>query len=209
MALLTLGEMTSRILNETSRDSSLTTNVQNALVTAIKELEQEQFWFFETNTQLTLEANTNSVILPANFNSLGTLRLLIGTTYFSDASGFTMTTPHRMRQLQRILNQPGRPYCYALYGDSIMVHPYPNDTYTLDMDYYCKDVTYPVVYGDNSIWFDDQTQDLTRYKALAIFYRDTLQSEENANVYEAKAAQSLSFLRAKNNKREVITRLSI
>lgn len=205
---VTLGQLAARILRETARDPSFTDAVNDSIVTAIKELEREQYWLFETNANLTLSANTNSVALPVNFAEVSTLRLLVNDTYMTEVYGFTPVTNHEIFNLTR-QDITGVPYMWAIYNNSIYVYPWAYDDYTLDLRYFYKDTTYPVNYTDTSIWFGDQTEDLTRYKALATSYRDSLQAEEKALFYEQKAADSIANMRIKNNQRRTINRLAI
>lgn len=205
---VTLGQLTARILRETARDVSFEQSVNDAIVTAIKELEREQYWLFETDTTLTLLENTNSVLLPPNFAEVSTLRLLYNGTYMTEVYGFTPVTNHEIFNFTR-QDITGVPYMWAIYNDSIYVYPWAYADYQLDLRYFYKDTNYPTEYQDNSIWLGDLTEDLTRYKALAIFYRDSLQAEEKAMFYEQKAADSVANMRIRNNQRRTINRLSI
>ena len=205
---VTFGQMTARILQETARDSSMETAVQNAIVTAIKELEREQYWLFEKETNLLLLDGTDNVDLPDDFAELSTLRILVNGIYKTQMFGFTPVTNHEIFNYVR-QNNPGVPYMWSLFGNKIYVFPLADGDYTLNMHYYYKDVTYPSDYGDTSVWLGDLTEDLTRYKALTIFYRDSLQAEEKAIFYEQKANSSIGNMRIRNNQRLQINRLSI
>jgi hypothetical protein len=55
----------------------------------------------------------------------------------------------------------------------------------------------------------DFTQDVTRYKARGIFYRDSLQSPELAASEFEKANVSLSQLRLRSSQRSTINTLSM
>lgn len=206
---VTFGQMAARILRESARDVSFQTAVEDSIITAIKELEREQFWLFEKDTTLTLTANSDSVALPDDFVSLSTARLLVGTTYYTEVYGFVPVTNHEIYNYSRTQGQTGIPFCYAIFGNNLVVYPAAADDYPIDLRYFHKDETYPVNYNDTSIWLGDLTADLTRYKALAIFYRDELQGEEKAQFYEAKAAAAVNNLRMRSNQRQTVYRLSI
>ena len=205
---VTFGQMTLRILRETSRDASMEEGVQDAIVTAIKELEREQYWLFEKVGDIALLEGTDNVDLPADFAEMSTLRLLFNDTYRTQMFGFTPVTNHEIFNFVR-QNNPGVPYMWSIYGDKIYVYPFASGDYTLNLHYYYKDTVYPSLFSDSSIWLDDLTEDLTRYKALAIFYRDSLQAEEKAMFYEQKADAAVSNMRIRNNQRLQINRLSI
>jgi hypothetical protein len=205
---VTFGQMTARILRETSRDDTFIESVQDSIVTAIKELEIEQYWLFEKSASLTLFANTNSVILPLDFVSLSGIRILINGIYYAQGRGFNNVTSEEIFRFT-IQDTSGIPYIWAIFNNQIYVHPYSIDDYTIEIFYFQKDPVYPVNYTDSSIWLGDMTEDLTRYKALAIFYRDTLQSEEKGQFYESKAIDIINNRRRNNNQRQVINKLSI
>lgn len=206
---VTIGQMIARILRETNRDDSFQISVQDAIITAIKELEKEQYWLFEKSDQLPVIPNTNTVPLPDDFVSLIDLRLIFNDVYYSSTNGFVGVTYNDMRSYQNILNLSGMPNRWALYGNNIVLSPTPPDNYILDIDYYYKDVVYPVNYDDTSVWLGDLTEDLTRYKALANFYRDTLQAEEKAMFYINRAQEFITNMNIRNNTRQRINRLSI
>jgi hypothetical protein len=205
---VTFGQMTLRILRETSRDASMEEGVQDAIVTAIKELEREQYWLFEKVGDIALLEGTDNVDLPTDFAEMSTLRLLFNDTYRTQMFGFTPVTNHEIFNFVR-QNNPGVPYMWSIYGNKIYVYPFASGNYTLNLHYYYKDTVYPSLFSDSSIWLDDLTEDLTRYKALAIFYRDSLQAEEKAMFYEQKAENAVSNMRIRNNQRLQINRLSI
>lgn len=206
---VTFGQLAARILRETARDISFQTAVEDSIITAIKELEREQLWLFEKDTTLTLTANSDSVALPDDFVALSTARLLVGTTYYTEVYGFVPVTNHEIYNYARTQGQTGIPFCYSLFGNNLVVYPGAADTYSIDLRYFHKDATYPSAYGDTSIWLGDLTADLTRYKSLAIFYRDELQAEEKAQYYEVKAQAAVNNLLIRNNQRQTINRLSI
>lgn len=205
---VTFGQMVARILRETARDDSFQQSVEDAIVTAIKELEIEQYWLFETDALLTLYENSNSITLPNDFSAVSTCRLLVGDTYYTEIYGFVPVTNHEIFNYAR-QQVTGIPFVWSIFSNQIYVYPWASGDYTVDLHYFYKDATYPVNYTDTSIWLGDLTEDLTRYKALAIFYRDSLQAEEKAQFYDAKATQIINNRRTNNNQRSTINRLSI
>lgn len=200
--------MTDRILRETARDVSMETGAQDAIVTAIKELEREQYWLFEKETNLDLLDGTDNTALPADFAEMANLRLLVNDTYRTQTFGFTPVTSYELFNYVRQYSA-GVPYIWSIFANKIYVYPVASGDYTLNMHYYYKDVVYPSNYGDTSIWLGDLTEDLTRYKALANFYRDSLQAEEKSMYYDQKANTSIGNMRIRNNQRLQINRLSI
>ena len=72
-----------------------------------------------------------------------------------------------------------------------------------------KDQTILATIRTKGVWFNDQTIDVVRNKALEVFYRDTLQSPEIANSYVPIYQDYSAALSAKNNKRQVFNILSV
>jgi hypothetical protein len=227
---LTFGQMTSQILSETYRDASFSTQVQNAIVSAIKELEIEELFINSKFALIPVLPRTNVVPLPADFISVLQLNLLIGTgtspdgsppspppppplqpgTYsvINASSGFSECTFYDLQTYRYQFWENGTPGRWALFGNDLYLHPWADNYYWIDMWYYYRD-NYPVYPQDTSIWLDDFTQDVTRYKARGIFYRDSLQSPELAASEFEKAGVALSQLRLRNSQRSTINNLSM
>jgi len=209
---LTFGQMRDQILAETYRDATFQTAVENAIVSAIKELEIQQLFINQTFQQLTLNQGSNTVNLPADFMSVLMMVLLDsgGTTVYTEASGFKQVPFWDLQTFQyQNIGVPSNPGLWSIYDGQIWVYPIAQQSYLLDLYYYNKDATYPSNYNDTSIWLGDYTQDVTRYTARGIFYRDSLQSPELAASEFAKAADVLAKLKLRNSQRATINTLSV
>ena len=211
---LTFGQMTAQILLETYRDDSFSTQVQNAIVSAIKELETEELFLNQKYAQISVPEQTFFVPLPEDFVSalLLTLSNGNGDTIYTSATGFKETTMWELETYKsRQGQQQGIPGFWALYGTNIHLWPAPaigDTTYVLNLWYYFRDGTYPSNPNDTSIWMDDFTQDVTRYTARGIFYRDSLQSPELAASDMQKAQDALNRLKIRNSQRENLNNMS-
>lgn len=215
---LTYSQMAQQILSETFRDQSFLPNVNNAIVSAIKELEIQELFINQTYVQITLPMNAFFVQLPPDFISMLMVTLQAngsgppgtpGVTIFTEATGFKEITFYTLQtyQYQYNYNVPCNPGNWALYEDQLWVYPQAQNDYFLNLFYYFRD-PYPVNPDDTSIWMGDFTQDCCRYKAKEIFYRDTLQSEELAMSNQMKYESALSILKLRNSQRENINTLS-
>lgn len=210
----TFGGMTERILAETYKDPSFTVQVQNAIVSAIKELETEELFLNQKYVQLTIPAGTDSVLLPEDFISVLTMTLQYanGTSVFTQSTGFKETTMYELITYRtNNVSNYGIPGFWALFNDYIHVYPIPeesSDGYLLNLWYYFRDGYYPSQPNDYSIWFGDFTEDVTRYTARGIFYRDSLQSPELADSDMKKAQDALARLKIRNSQRENLNNLS-
>ncbi len=229
---LTFGQMVDQILMETNRTGNpiFETEVQNAIVSAIKELETEELFINQTFVVLSVPEQTFRVPLPEDFVSVLTMTLLNqnGNSVYTAANGFKETTMYELVTYRNELNlflgtiddrQFGLPGMWALYENDIHIYPAPapgSGGYLLRLYYYFRDGSYPANYTEpgegsynaTSIWFGDFTQDVTRYTARGIFYRDSLQSPELAASDMQKAQDALARLKIRNSQRENLNNLS-
>lgn len=229
---LTFGQMVDQILMETNRDSNAVflIEVQNAIVSAIKELETEELFINQKFVQLRVDPYADRVALPNDFISVLTMNLVDNNknTIFTPATGFKETTIYELETYRSQYNaqyyQQGLPGYWALFGNDIHLYPVANNEgHYLNMWYYFRDGSYPANYSqeipgeppptpssfyDTSIWLGDFTQDVTRYTARGIFYRDSLQSPELAASDISKAQDALARLKIRNSQRENLNNLS-
>lgn len=212
----TLGDLKTRILYETNKNGSdFDYGVTNAIVTAIKYMEMEHPWVFSKGATITILTGTNSVALPADFNQLLDAKYSIPNTatgitiLYGAMQGFTSMTYPDLNAMIWSTGETGFPTRYAVWGNQFFVYPYTNTAVPITINYNYKDSFYPAVNNDESVWFNDQTIDVVRNKALEVFYRDTLQSPEIANSYVPIYQDYSAALSAKNNKRQVFNILSV
>lgn len=234
---LTFGQMVDQILLETNRSGNpiFLTEVQNAVVSAIKELETEELFLNQKFAILSVPEQTFEVALPEDFISVLTMTLLNnnGNSVYTAANGFKETTMYELVTYRNNLSvaqgtvdntQYGIPGMWALFENDVHIWPAPapnSGGFLLHMFYYYRDGSYPANYTnvipnpkepdsyyDTSIWLGDFTQDVTRYTARGIFYRDSLQSPELAASDMQKAQDALSRLKIRNSQRENLNNLS-
>lgn len=207
---ITLGNLKTRILYETNKSGDeFDYGVNNAIVTAIKYMEQIHPWVFSKSASLTILATTNAVNLPGDFNRLLDAKYFIGNCSYGSRAGFNSIPYDELFNLFSNTAESGYPTKYAIYGNQLYVYPVTNSDTPILINYNYKDEFYPETDSDSSVWFDDQTVDCVRNKALEIFYRDTLQSPEIANSYIPIFQDYSNTLIRKNNKRSVFNLLSI
>lgn len=229
----TYGQMRDQILMETNRlgNTIFVIEVQNALVSAIKELETEQLFINSKFTILSVDTDQFIIPLPGDFISVLNLVLLDSQSrnlLYTAASGFKEVTYWELQTYRWQQYTPGVPANWALYGTNIHLWPTPPGQYNLAMDYYYRDGYYPTdyvtvpgpdepyaqvpwneaQYNLSSLWLGDFTQDVTRYTARSIFYRDSLQSPELAESDREQAQYALSQLRIRNSQRDTTPYMS-
>lgn len=210
---LTFGQMTAQILAETYRDDSFGTQVQNAIVSAIKELETEELFLNQKFAALPVSDEQFIIPLPEDFISVLVMTIANseGRSIYTSSDGFKESTFFDLITYRNTSYMSrGTPAMWALYENDVHIHPAPaiGGGYILNLFYYYRDGTYPSNPNDTSIWMDDFTQDVTRYTARGIFYRDSLQSPELAASDMQKAQDALSRLKIRNSQRENLNNLS-
>ncbi len=222
---LTFGQMVDQILMETNRTGNpiFSTEVQNAVVSAIKELETEELFLNQKFAELVVDPSSFRVALPEDFVSVLLMNLLDNNrnTIYTAASGFKETTFWELETYRNQFNlqyaQIGIPGFWALYENSVHLYPVASsDGHFLHLWYYFRDGFYfenytepgQGSYNQTSIWLGDFTQDVTRYTARGIFYRDSLQSPELAESDMRKAQEALARLKIRNSQRENLNNMS-
>lgn len=213
------GQLTQQILDDTNRDgstllngnttSTYTTAVQNAIVTAIKYVENTLYWAYKTSAQITINKAINNTSLPADFSSMITIQFSVGNGLYSLRQGFLNITFEDLIALYENTAETGIPRQYAIFNDTLYIFPTAGADTTFTIYYYQKDIFYPAVPSDTSIWFGDETIDLVRMKAMERFYHDTLQAPELANTYSLAVLDFEKNLMRKNNMRQNYNIMSI
>jgi len=214
------GQLIQQILDDTNRDASTLLNggvststyktaVGRAIVTAIKYMESALYWAFKTTSTITILDQEFSTSLPADFSSLVAVQFSIGNTLYSLRQGFINDTLPQVLAYYDNSAEQGVPKKYAIFNDTFYIFPLASGDTVFTLYYYQKDVFYPSVDEDTSIWFNDETVDLVRMKAMERFYHDTLQSPELATTYSLAAIDFEKNLMRKNNLRQNNNVLSI
>jgi hypothetical protein len=221
---VTLNQLQKRILTEANRSvATYGTQVNNAIVTAIKYMEFNHPWLFQKQTDLgsfVVPAGLNEVALPDDFNSVIAVRYLIGNLLYGEREGFLGITYAELSDYYNLVNMTGQPMRWAIFNASLFIYPnVPADT-TFKLIYYYKDKLYPapnpiniddpeIWLNPTSIWFQYDTVDAIRYLALSIFYSDTLQAPEIGETYMKIFKEWQKNLVMRNNHRNVSNLLTI
>jgi hypothetical protein len=231
---LNFGQMTDQILTETFTEPfpAQTQAVQNAIVTAIKELEVQHMFFNQKDAYLLVEPYQTTIPLPEDFINAITITLILppqpplppypeplptppppppyhgGETIYTEGRGFQNVTLRDLKVFREYFSLRGTPGKWALYNTNIEIHPEPNAFYYMHLYYYYRDGTYPTQDIDTSIWMGDFTQDVTRYRAEAIFYRDFLQNLDFAQSAMARSDDALDKLKSRSSDRSTIYNMS-
>jgi hypothetical protein len=216
----TLGDLKTRILYETNKSGAdFDFGVTNAIVTAIIYMEQNHPWMFVKQAFFTIDAGTNFFTFPDDFNELIDAKYAVVSppfpaplssyVYYGVRQGFTAIPFDDLNSLFNNGAENGLPTKYATLGNLFYVYPLAASDTPVLITYRYKDAVYPEANNEVSIWFNDQTIDALRNKALEIFYRDTLQSPDLANSYIPIVEDYINTIKRKNSSKTVYNILSI
>lgn len=216
----TLGDLKTRILYESNKSGAdFDYGVTNAIVTAIIYMEQNHPWIFVKTGQFIINAGTNFFTFPDDFNELIDAKYGIATppppatptstVYYGVRQGFTPLPYDDLNSLFTNSAQTGYPTQYATLGNIFYVYPITSSNTPVVITYHYKDDVYPQANNDISIWFNDQTIDALRNKALEIFYRDTLQSPDIADTKVPIFQDYINTIKRKNSSKTIYNILSI
>lgn len=204
----------SKRLLDTSNTAVSTSDVADAINSAIRFWKGKRFWFNETSSNVTY-LTTDEITLAATPTNSYTLTL--PTDFFIDIpkGALTITSNGEKMQLEKtrpeifdllgVTGATGRPSTYILRNGAIETKPYPDQQYSGKL-YYLKQYTDFATDGTQN----DQTSDfltyapeLVRAEALARLHAELRQDEKMEAVYTNRAKVEYnnlqSMTRAKNN----------
>jgi hypothetical protein len=167
-------------------------DIDDSIRSALSLYEQRPYWFLEKLGTVTLLDTTDSVALPDDLGSLGNARLLVNGVYQSRSNGgFNYRDWEDLQDNYRNYLVSGQPQNYGFYAGNIYFDKTANADYTIELSYYCKDVTKPQGDTDSSVWFNEG-MDLIRVTALAMFkdesqeYGTAANDWRRAELYESR-----------------------
>jgi hypothetical protein len=166
-----------------------------------------------------IAGSANIIPLPDDFSSVIAFNYIWGYQVFGLREGFQGVTYAELSDYYNLITQTGQPMKWAILNNNIYIYPSislaqipnnpPINQPIFNLIYNYKDVVYPSAPNDVSIWFGNNTVDMCRYKALEVFYRDTLQSPEIGMQYASAFNDFQKNLITRNNYRSVSNLLTI
>lgn len=137
----------------TSQDSA----IDGYIRTTLRQQRQKRYWFLRRRTTLTLSQGGYSVSLPSGFSVPDFANLIYGNRKYTNNTGFKLVDYDVLTSSivtgTRITIQPTM---WALaFDNTIEINTLAPDAGTIELVYFCQDVTLPTVDSDTSVWFDD------------------------------------------------------
>lgn len=191
----TYGVMQTRIADEIVR-SDLTSQIQYAILDAIKAYEAESFWFNRLYRS-TASVSTGEYYIPLPSNVLAIDKIILQVN--SSVEDYLVPRDARFileAQTPLYSNQPKE---FAVYGDRILFDAQSDAVYPLYINGTEK-FTAPSANGDTSAWFVE-AEELIRNRAKANLYLDVIMDADNYAKCKQREKEAFDYLKAKSNVR--------
>ncbi len=196
----TYGTMQARIADDLSGRTDLTTQIQEAIQTAIKFYERRRFYFNEATTTFSTVASqeyygsSDNADIP-NIIEIDTLKILVnGSTYLLTARDFQF-----IDDISNSTSSLGDPTDFCYYKQNIRLFPIPSAVRTITMAY-VKRLTTLSASGDTNAWMTDG-EELIRMRAKRLLFLNVIRSPEESATYAEFEAQALGVIEGETAKR--------
>jgi hypothetical protein len=192
----TYGAMQTRIADELAR-SDLTTQIQYAILDAIKAYESEEFWFNRLyRSTASISLSEMSMTLPGNVLAIDKITLVRDST----TEDYLIARDAKfILEVQSPGTTTRQPKEFAIYGDRILFDCQSDDDYTIYINGTEK-ATAPSAAGDTSAWFVE-AEELIRNRAKANIYLDVIMDADNYTKCKQREREAFDYLKAKSNVR--------
>lgn len=179
--------MTGRIAREIHR-SDLTTEIEEAVLTAITQYEGERFWFNETHTSLTA-SQTQYYALPADIIEIDSITIDINGEDYP-------LIPRTYQYLEDLAvssdTYQGYPRDYAIYEDQLRIYPAASSAYVMRISYHARLQSLSASTDSNG-WMT-HAEKLIRSEAKSDLYRHVIHDERKADSMKTAALEALDKL---------------
>jgi len=193
--MTTYATMQTRIADEIAR-SDLTSQIQYAILDAIKAYEAEEFWFNRLyRSTASISVSTYATTLPSNVLHLSNITLVR-----SAAIELNLVARDAKYLLEtQDITHAARPTEYALFGGNIIYDCMSDADYTIYLSGTEK-FTAPSSGTDTSAWFVE-AEELIRNRAKANLYLDVVMDADNYAKCKQREREAFDYLKAKSNVR--------
>lgn len=155
---MTYADIQARIADELNR-SDLTSQIQKAIISAVKHYDEDRTWFNEERATALTVASQNYVGVPSDFISEDKLQITIGSVLYT-----LLKIPYDEWAVKSAFTTSGQPTEYAYYQDRFYLYPTPGSAYTLTISY-VKILTELSAGTDTNGWVD--AEEMIRSRAMA------------------------------------------
>lgn len=190
----TLGDMKSRIYSEVHQ--TLSTEVQNAVLDAVKFYQGQRFYFNEAQVNFNFSLTTSYVlsnIIP-KMVAIDTLKI------WQNAVPYLVERQSWMQidSWDYETGSSNTPTDYAIHHESLRLYPPPSVTLSAQANYH-KSITLSASNSASAVW-TNEASDLIRYRAKGLLYSSVLLDPQQAQVEQVLEMQVLNRLMSRTVK---------
>lgn len=183
--MATYGTIGTRIADEINR-SDLSSQINNAIQSALLELEGERYWFEDGSATITTVANQTFYALPGDLRDTDFTTALADGVTIREIDGAVCNFNNWFQPLRpvtvdwidtyQIPTYVGQPYYYAFLGEQIRLAPTPSAAYQITIRGHLSPATLSAA-SDTNVWTING-EPLLRARAKTILHRDVLRDAE-------------------------------
>lgn len=197
----TYGDMQTRIADELQR-SDLTSQIQLAILDAIRDYERQRFYFNEERLVPLFTCVVGQEFYTTSDDAdIASMPHIDSMTLFAFNNRYTLEyiTPQQMETISVSPIWTGMPTNYTYYNEQIRLYPIPNYAYPV---YVSGTVRYalPSSSSDGGVWMNEAEQ-LIRFAAKEKLYRDVLRDQAQMMAAMKTKEDALTFLQAETAQR--------
>lgn len=192
--MTTLGDTKSRIYSEIHQ--TLSAEVQNAVLDAVKFYQGQRFYFNEATTNFNLSLTTmyslNSVI--PKLVAIDSLKVYSNSVpYLLSPQSFL-----KIEQWDYETGTSNTPTDYAIHHEMLRIYPKPSTTLSAQCNYH-KAITMTASNSSSTVW-TNEAGDLIRYRAKGLLFSSVLLDPNQAQVEAVLENQALNRLMSRTAK---------
>jgi hypothetical protein len=194
--MTTYSAMQARIADEFVNESITTSQITNAIQTAIKHYERDPFWFNQKTGTFATVASQETYTTSANADIPYIVRIDSLRSSFGN-----VLRPVSYDHIQDMQDGSvkGPPGFYTRYENKIYLYPIPDAVYTMTMSYIYKLAALSAG-TDTNAWVDE-CEEMIRQAAKRILCTDILHDDEMAQRYAELERVAYDRIRRENNQR--------
>lgn len=200
--MTTYGAMQSRIADELDR-TDLTTQIQQAIKTAIAKYDRKRFFFNESRSVTFSTVDGQEFYTSADASAIPTLLFIDNVKLTISASDKIDLEPRSYGELEYLstnsVTDEGQPTAYAYYSKQLRLYPIPDDAYPIRISgvFALSDLS---ASADTNAWMTD-AEALIRARAKREVYTHVIRDLEGAQAMAQAEAEELQSLNQATNAR--------
>ena len=185
------------LINEIEGDlhrSDLTTDVENAIDSAVRYYQRESFWFLETITTFTATASTTFFPVPSDLKDFDSLLVTVAGSKLNVIRKSYVEIDEKDTR-----DYTGIPVEWAYYQDQIRLYPLPMEDYVMTLSYH-RSLDAPSASGSNA--WTGAGYDLLRFRVGWDISQHKLHAPEMAMTFKQSEIDAYNSIIGENTKKK-------